>query len=62
MRPNTDKNERLNRRAAFVLALSLHAALAVALYVQTSQSPTPAKTPSDIAASAAAPKKAIAVP
>lgn len=45
----TDKNERLNRRAAFVLAISLHAALAVALYVQTSEKPTVKNTAAAVA-------------
>ena len=39
----TEKNERLNRQTAFVLALSLHVALATALYFQTNDKPTAAK-------------------
>lgn len=35
----TEKNERMNRRTAFVLALSLHVALATALYFQMSDKP-----------------------
>jgi|GEM_PF-2482180 len=36
----TEKNERLNRQTAFMLALSLHVALATALYFQTNDKPT----------------------
>ena len=39
----TDKNERLNRQTAFVLALSLHVALATALYFQISEKPAVTK-------------------
>lgn len=35
----TEKNERVNRQTAFVLALSLHVALATALYFQTNEKP-----------------------
>lgn len=62
MRPNTDKNERLNRRAAFVLAISLHVALAIALYMQTSQNSASSKAPDNIATTVPISKKAVAVP
>lgn len=62
MRLNTEKNERLNRRTAFVLAISLHVALAAALYMQTSQKPTSSRVPAEVAAHTPVSKKAVAVP
>lgn len=58
----TDKNERLNRQAAFMLALSLHAALAVALYFQTNEKPAVGKTPTAAVAAAPAVKKPVPTP
>lgn len=61
MSHNTERNERLNRQAAFVLAISLHTIFAGVLYVQASEKPTVTKKqtpPTEVAAAATAQKTA----